>query len=125
MDSPLPEQSADVLFTDPPYYDAIPYADLSDFFLVWLKRTLPDNRFLRDPFDDDNPLSPKSQECVWNQSYSVNGTPKDGRFFEQCVSAAFADGRRILRDDGIACIVFAHKTTEGWEALLNGLVAGG
>ena len=39
---PLPDQSAGVWFTDPPYYDAIPYADLSDFFLVWLKRTLPD-----------------------------------------------------------------------------------
>lgn len=123
--SPLPEQSADVLFTDPPYYDAIPYADLSDFFLVWLKRSLPGNRLLRDPFDGTNHLSPKVQECVWNQSYSVNGKTKDGQFFEDCVSAAFSEGRRVLSSDGIACIVFAHKTTEGWEALLKGLVNGG
>ena len=42
-DHPLPDQSADVWFTDPPYYDAIPYADLSDLFMVWLKRGLPDD----------------------------------------------------------------------------------
>ena len=39
--SPLPESSVDIWFTDPPYYDSIPYADLSDFFFVWLKRILP------------------------------------------------------------------------------------
>ena len=58
---PLPDQSAGVWFTDPPYYDAIPYAELSDFFLVWLKRALPDHPLLRDPFDADNPLSPKTK----------------------------------------------------------------
>lgn len=125
VDSPLPSQTANIWFTDPPYYDAIPYADLSDYFLVWLKRILPTDTLLRDPFDQANPLSPKVQECVWNQSYVVNGGPKDGRFFEQCVSRAFIEGRRVLASDGIACVVFAHKTTEGWEALLNGLVAGG
>ena len=57
---PLPDQSASVLFTDPPYYDAVPYADLSDFFLVWLKRTLSDYSLLRDPLDTDNSLSPKA-----------------------------------------------------------------
>ena len=33
---------------------------------------------------------------------------------------AFAEGRRVLREDGIGSVVFAHKTTEGWEALLSG-----
>ena len=50
-DLPLPDQTAGVWFTDPPYYDAIPYSDLSDFFLVWLKRTLPGHPLLCDPFD--------------------------------------------------------------------------
>lgn len=123
--SPLPDESANVWFTDPPYYDAIPYADLSDFFLVWLKRALPENPFLRDPFDSTNQLSPKLKECVWNQSYVVDGTPKDGEFFEKAVSRTFVEGRRILREDGIGCVVFAHKTTEGWEALLTGIIRGG
>jgi len=39
-ESPLPSETVGVWFTDPPYYDAIPYSDLSDFFLVWMKRTL-------------------------------------------------------------------------------------
>ena len=60
MEHPLPDQAAGVWFTDPPYYDAVPYADLSDFFLVWLRRTVPDQPLLRDPFDPENALSPKT-----------------------------------------------------------------
>ena len=53
---PLATSASSCFFTDPPYYDAIPYADLSDFFLVWLKRTLPGLTLLRDPFDASNAL---------------------------------------------------------------------
>jgi putative DNA methylase len=122
---PLADDDADVWFTDPPYYDAIPYADLSDFFFVWLKRLLLGNRLLRDPFDSTNPLTPKKQEAVQDETKSVDGHPKDGVFFENTMAEAFAEGRRVLRDDGIACVVFAHKSTEGWEALLSGLIRGG
>jgi len=41
------------------------------------------------------------------------------------MARSFAEGRRVLKDDGIGCVVFAHKTTEGWEALLSGLIKGG
>ena len=122
---PLPDQTAGVWFTDPPYYDAIPYSDLSDFFLVWLKRTLPDNPLLRDPFDPDNPLSPKTAEVVQDETKQADGRPKDRRWFEETMAAAFAEGRRVLNDDGIGSVVFAHKTTEGWEALLSGMIRGG
>lgn len=124
-DHPLPDQSAGVWFTDPPYYDAIPYSDLSDFFLVWLKRTLPDKSLLRDPFNSDNPLSPKTLEVVQDETRLVNGQPKDREWFEQTMAKAFAEGRRILSEDGIGSVVFAHKTTEGWEALLSGMIRGG
>ena len=60
---PLPDESASVWFTDPPYYDAVPYADLSDFFLVWLKRTLHQHATFDDPFDSTNVLSPKAREA--------------------------------------------------------------
>ena len=82
----LPGESAGVWFTDPPYYDAVPYADLSDFFLVWLKRTLSDNPLLRDPFDPGNPLSPKSGEAVQDETKQVNSRPKESRM--------------VRRDDG-------------------------
>ena len=124
--SPLADASADVWFTDPPYYDAIPYSDLADFFLVWLKRSLPGHPLLQDPFDPTNPLSPKEQEAVQDETkVSRDGRVKDRAFFEEAMSEAFAEGRRVLREDGIASVVFAHKTTEGWEALLSGLIRGG
>ncbi len=122
---PLPDQSAGIWFTDPPYYDAIPYADLSDFFLVWLKRTLPDYSLLRDPFDPDNPLSPKTQEIVQDVTKLNAARPKDRAWFEETMAKAFTQGRRVLTEDGVGAVVFAHKTTEGWEALLSGMIRGG
>ena len=124
-DHPLPDAAGGVWFTDPPYYDAIPYSDLSDFFLVWLKRTLPDHPLLRDPFDPDNSLSPKDREAVQDETKECNGRVKDRAFFEDTMGGAFAEGRRVLSEDGIGSVVFAHKTTEGWEALLAGMIRGG
>ena len=124
-DHPLPDQTTGVWFTDPPYYDAIPYSDLSDFFLVWLKRTLPDSPLLRDPFDPDNPLSPKTAEAVQDETKQADGRPKDREWFEETMAKAFAEGRRVLHEDGVGSVVFAHKTTEGWEALLSGMIRGG
>src|SRR5208282_3396626 len=123
--SPLPTESASIWFTDPPYYDAVPYADLSDFFFVWLKRAQPDNAILRDPFDPKNPLTPKAAEIVQDETKAFEGRPKDRTFFEKMMARAFAEGRRVLKDDGVGSVVFAHKTTEGWEALLNGMIKGG
>ncbi len=114
-----------IWFTDPPYYDAVPYADLSDFFLVWFKRGLPDHPLLRDPFDSDNPLSPKTAEAVQDETKQDEGKPKDRDWFEETMAKAFAEGRRVLNEDGIGSVVFAHKTTEGWEALLSGMIRGG
>ena len=122
---PLPDQSTGVWFTDPPYYDAIPYADLSDYFLVWLKRALPGHPLLRDPFDADNPLSPKTAEIVQDETKQNDGRRKDGEWFEDTMARAFEEGRRVLRDDGVGSVVFAHKTTAGWEALLSGMIRGG
>jgi putative DNA methylase len=123
--SPLPEETVGVYFTDPPYYDAIPYSDLSDFFLVWLKRSLPDQPWLRDPFDPSNTLSPKEREAVQDETKKVNGRPKDRTFFEEVMAKSFSEGRRLLQENGIGSVVFAHKTTEGWEALLSGMIKGG
>ena len=124
-DHPLPDQAAGVWFTDPPYYDAIPYADLSDFFLVWHKRALPDHPFLGDPFEPDNLLSPKTAEAVQDERKIQDGRRKDREWFEDTMARAFAEGRRVLREDGIGSVVFAHKTTAGWEALLSGMIRGG
>ncbi len=121
----IPDESAGVWFTDPPYYDSVPYADLSDFFFVWLKRALPGHSLLRDPFDPTNPLTPKRREAVQDETKRSDGRVKDRAWFEETMARAFAEGRRVLRGDGVGSVVFAHKTTEGWEALLTGMIHGG
>lgn len=122
--SPLPAAAAGVWFTDPPYYDAVPYADLSDFFLVWLKRALPDEPLLQNRFEPGSGLSPKGPEIVQDETKTApEGRKKDKAYFEAAMGEAFAEGRRVLAEDGIGCVVFAHKTTAGWEALISGLLA--
>ncbi len=118
--SPLPDSSCAIWFTDPPYYDSVPYSYISDFFFVWLKRSLGPS----DPAVFGQTLSPKDEEIV--AYLTEGGDAKDAyRRYEERMAIAFAAGRRVLNDAGIGCVVFAHKTTEGWEALLSGLIQGG
>ena len=112
---PLPDDAAQCFFTDPPYYDAVPYADLSDFFLVWLKRSLGDHSAI---FGTD--LAPKEDECIVDE---VKG--KDHAFFERTMAEAMAEGRRVLAPSGIGIVVFAHKSTAGWESQLQAMVDAG
>ena len=123
---PLPDESSAAVFTDPPYYDAIPYSDLADFFSVWLRRTGCDDPLFENRFDTDSRLCPKTPEIIQDErKRSATGQIKDKAFFESQMGLAFSESRRVLGDDGVACVVFAHKTTEGWEALLGGLIGGG
>jgi adenine-specific DNA methylase len=125
-DSSLPDESAHLWFTDPPYYDAVPYADLSDFFFVWLKRCLPGHPLLRDPDNPSNPLTPKVRElAVYKNADLKDRPPKDKSFFEEGMARAFAVGQRVLKPNGLASVVFAHKTTEGWEAFLGAMQQSG
>lgn len=119
---PLPDHSCDLWFTDPPYYDSIPYAHLSDCFYVWLKRS-----GLRDvmPAEFAAAVTPKEAECVVDRPHRLSKSTKDSAFFERSIALAAREGRRIISEDGAACIVFAHKSTEGWEALLSGIVDSG
>ncbi|MCX6557425.1 MAG: DUF1156 domain-containing protein [Candidatus Aminicenantes bacterium] len=119
-ESPLPDESADVWFTDPPYYDNIPYSYISDFFYVWLRRTLGDEF----PSVFQTTLTPKKEELVAYLASDGNAKAARERF-EKGLTTAAREGRRILKDSGIGCVVFAHKTTEGWEALLTGIIGSG
>jgi putative DNA methylase len=113
---PFPSDMAQVLATDPPYYDAVPYADLSDFFYVWLKRTVGDK--YPDLFSTE--LAPKDDECVVDE---VKG--HDNAFFEHMMGRAMVESCRILAPDGICLVVFAHKSTTGWEAQLQAMTDAG
>ena len=117
---PYPDNFFDAVLTDPPYYDNVPYSYLSDFFYVWLKRTLGDIH----PELFSTPLSPKKQEIV---AYSNGpGGWEDGKaFFEEMLKKSFQEIHRVLKPDGIAVIVYAHKSTAGWETLINSLLDSG
>jgi putative DNA methylase len=118
---PLPSDSVQVLFTDPPYYDAVPYAHLADFFYVWLRRSVGT------VFPHLLSLSstPKDDEVVVDRPHELSTSKKDVTVYEKKLAEAFAEGRRILAPDGIAVIVFASKTTASWEAILSALIGAG
>jgi len=119
---PLPDDSADAFITDPPYYNAVPYADLSDFFYVWLRRMLLASH--GDLFTTE--LSPKGDEaCQMSGWDPVRYGHKDAQWFEAKMGEAMAEGRRVLRPNGIGLVVFAHKSTAGWEAQLQAMVDAG
>jgi adenine-specific DNA methylase len=117
---PYPNDFFDAVITDPPYYDNVPYADLSDFFYVWLKRVVSD--YYKELFA--TPLTPKTQEIIQN-SPRMGSNHKARKFFEENIGKAFNEISRVLKSDGVACIVFAHKSTDAWESIIKGLLKSG
>jgi len=117
---PYPNDHFDAVVTDPPYYDAVPYADLSDFFYVWLKRSVG---FLY-PDIFRTPLAPKSAEIIQEPARHRSDAAAKA-FYEQEMTHAFTEARRVLRRGGIFVVVFAHKSTTAWETLLNSLLEAG
>ena len=70
-------------------------------------------------------MTPKEREIVVDRPHRMSTSEKDAAFYETEMANAFIEGRRVLKEDGVGCVVFAHKTTEGWEALLSGMIRGG
>jgi adenine-specific DNA methylase len=118
---PLPDDSADAFVTDPPYYSAVPYADLSDFFYVWLRKAIGDRH--PDLFRDRT--TPKSQEIVSLAHRAAMYREKDTAWFEARMGQACAEGRRVLRPGGVGVVVFASKETAAWQAMLGALIGSG
>lgn len=117
---PYPDNYFDAVFTDPPYYDNVPYSYLSDFFYVWLKRSIGDlypELFL-------SPLTPKSKEIV-AYSYQEGGFEAGKKYFEDMLKRAFKEMARVIKPEGIITIVYTHKSTSGWETLINSLLESG
>ena len=116
--------SIDAVVMDPPYYDNVMYAELSDFFYVWLKRTaghvFPE-LFRRQLTDKDN-------EAVANPAkfQGVKGARAlAGQDYQERMAAIFAECRRVLKPDGIMTLMFTHKATGAWDALTKGLIEAG
>ena len=116
----LDENTFHAVITDPPYYDAISYAALSDFFYVWQKRSLGRVH----PGVVSTPLAPKSAEII-QESARHESVAEAVKFYESNMTQAFAETQRVLTNEGIAVIVFAHKSTSAWETLIASLLAAG
>jgi putative DNA methylase len=117
---PYPNNYFNAVFTDPPYYDNVPYSHFSDFFYVWLKRTVGDIY----PELFSTLLTPKSKEIV-AYSYGEGGWVEGKKFFEDMLKKSFQEIHRVLKPNGIATIVYAHKSTSGWETAINSLLDSG
>jgi putative DNA methylase len=123
----------DVVVTDPPYADDVPYAELSDFYYVWLKRALSGveggelrPRFLPEAFFDEFGLEIPTQwqrfaprevsehKCRW-EHFGMRVT------FADLLSRAFSNVVRFLKEDGLLVVYYVAKKPESWEALVDAL----
>ena len=109
---------------DPPYYDNVMYAELSDFFYVWLKRTA--GQVFPELFRRQ--LTDKENEAVANPAKfrgEKGAKVRAGRDYQERMAAIFAECRRVLKPDGIMTLMFTHKATGAWDALTKGLMHAG
>ncbi len=122
---PLDDASVDCVVMDPPYYDNVMYAELSDFFYVWLKRTAG----LIYPELFTGHLTDKDREAVANAAKFAGqkgGAKKlAGRDYQRRMASIFKEQRRVLKPDGIMTVMFTHKAAGAWDALAGGLMEAG
>ncbi len=127
-----------LIVTDPPYYDDVPYAELSDFYYVWLKRALSDlhkeklvPRFLKEAFFKEVRGRYIEIPTQWEEfaqrevSLNVgrlgpNATKEDAiKHFQNLLNSSFLSMSSLLADDGLLVTYYAHTSPEAWKALLK------
>ncbi|MCD4708417.1 MAG: DUF1156 domain-containing protein [Candidatus Sabulitectum sp.] len=121
----IPTGSVEVVVVDPPYYDNVMYSECSDFFYVWMKRSLGD--VYPEWFSDQ--LTNKEDEAVANVArFCDMGKNKKALAladYERKMAASFREMHRVLRDDGVLTVMFTHKKVEAWDTLATSLLNAG
>jgi len=122
----VPTGSVHAIVVDPPYYANVMYGELSDFFYVWLKRTVGDLY----PEAFTTVLTDKDAEAVANPARFkglVGRSPQElaDQDYERKMFACFREFHRVLRDDGVLTVMFTHKRTDAWNALGRALIEAG
>ncbi len=125
----ISDGSITAVVVDPPYADNVQYAELADFFYVWLKRTQGHRR----PEWFSTYLCDHDEEAVVNISRHRDGGEKSAKeareeahtFYQDLMTQTFHECHRMLRDDGVLTVMFTHKKQEAWEALFESLVSAG
>lgn len=120
----------DLILTDPPYYDAIPYSDLMDFFYVWLRRT---TFGISEDFDHAfrTSLAPKwdhtsnDGELIDDDRRQGGDSAKSKAVYERGMAQVFGACNAALSDAGRLVVVFAHKEPSAWETLVTAIIHAG
>lgn len=136
-DIDLSDGSVDVVVTDPPYYDNVQYAEMADYFYVWLKRSLSECW----PEFTVQVLTDKGREAVANPAlfrdvatHSGRGKRKTGAItaaeladkrYEELLTASFKEAHRVLKPDGVMTVMFTHKRVDAWDTLGQALLEAG
>lgn len=112
--------SVDLIVADPPYYNNVQYAELSDYFYVWQKRTL------RSVYPElfTRRMTNKSDEAVANPARDGGKEPAKAAY-ERMMADIFRECRRVLKDDGVMTMMFTHKEQDAWETLTRSLIDAG
>ncbi|MDQ6613332.1 MAG: DUF1156 domain-containing protein [Actinomycetota bacterium] len=135
-DLSVADRSVDAVVTDPPYYDNVMYGECSDYFYVWLKRSL------RDTWPDlcMLVLSDKEEEAVANPALFDQVASRVGRgknatgksaveladeHYEELLTRSFREAHRVLKDDGVMTVMFTHKRVDAWDTLGQALLEAG
>jgi adenine-specific DNA methylase len=116
----MSDESVDLICMDPPYYNNVQYAELSDFFYVWMKRTLKDlypSIFIRR-------LTNKIDEAVANPDRD-GSSKKAKNTYETMMGEIFSECRRLVRNNGMMTLMFTHKKQDAWEALTRSIIEKG
>ena len=125
---PYENEYFDAVCTDPPYYDSMQYSKTADFFYVWMKKTLGHLELYKNLFK--NSSSPKKLEIIETKKRSSGfiGTSdivRDKHGYQKLMTDAIKEMYRVLKPDGVLTLVYAHKTTEGWETLIQAMIDSG
>lgn len=116
-DLPFADGFFDAVVTDPPYYDNVPYADLSDFFYVWLRRCVGDLY----PEHFANPLTPKRKEAIAEPARHGGNRDAARGAYEAMIAEALREMNRVLRPGAPLVCVYAHKMVAGWTTLIDAM----
>jgi adenine-specific DNA methylase len=118
---PLESEAVDYVVTDPPYDDAISYADLSDFFYVWLKRSI--GSLFPEVFT--TPLTPKADEATSLRHRHEGSQERARAHYRRLLKQSFSEALRVVRNPKLVTVMFAHQSTDAWTALLSALFEAG
>ena len=118
---PIESSCCDCVVTDPPYGNSIAYADLSDFFYVWLKQTLGESF----PEIFATPQTPKKDEATSHKHRHKGNQIRANGHYRRLLTEGFRECKRIAKSPELVTVMFAHQSTDAWTALITALFEAG